>query len=312
MPEIVKVAVALIVNHKNEILISFRADDVHQGGLWEFPGGKFEKTELALDALKREMHEELNIEINSARLFKTIRYQYSDKTVELNIFRVESYTGIPVGAENQPIKWQPVKELNADEFPAANRSIILALQLPDKYMITGNYENHQDFFCKLEASLKKGISLVQLRSKKISAQEYKQLIDIASPLCKKYSAILLLNTNVNVFSNSQASGLHLSSHLLSSIKTRPIPNDFLLSVSCHTKVEIVKAKKLNADIILLSPVKKTQSHPGVLGIGWKKFTQISLDLDVPVYALGGMAESDLGDAEKAGAQGVAAISSFWG
>lgn len=311
MSALIHVAVAIITNQKKQVLTSLRAVNAHQGGLWEFPGGKLEEGESALDALKREIHEELSVSIKEASPFKIISHQYSDKKVLLDSWKVESYTGKPKGAEGQQIKWQLISELNAKEFPAANSEIIQALKLPERYMITGSYDNAEDFKSKLERSLKNGISLVQLRCKKASETEYKKLVKIARSLCDLYSATLLLNTTLDVFSATNANGLHLNSQMLHSIQTRPIDKVSLLSVSCHTEQEIIKAKKIEADIILLSPVKETKSHPGVKGIGWDKFTEISSNIDVPVYALGGMKESDLDDAKSSGAQGVAAISSFW-
>ena len=85
----------------------------------------------------------------------------------------------------------------------------------------------------------------------------------------------------------------------------------MLSVSCHTVADIKHAQKINADIILLSPVKETTSHPGVKGIGWTIFEDFISDVDIPVYALGGMQQSDITKAVEHGAQGIAAISSFW-
>jgi len=312
MSGLVKVAVAVIFNKKNEVLISLRPDNVHLAGMWEFPGGKLEEGESVFDALKRELYEELNIEINSASKIKQVHYQYPDKTVLLDIMRVESFSGEPIGAEGQKIKWQAVRELNINDFPQANRSIINLLKLPDRYMITGSFESQPAFSSKLESSLKEGIRLVQLRCKKSTDTEFKQLIKVAVNLCEQYSATLLINNSAEIFADSHADGLHLSSKMLGLLQSRPIADEFILSVSCHSEDEIEKANKLNADIILLSPVKATQSHPGVEGIGWEKFAEISSGTNAPVYALGGMSEADLCDAKKSGAHGVAAISSFWG
>ena len=218
----------------------------------------------------------------------------------------------PKGSEGQQIRWQAINELSAKYFPAANRSIINALQLPDKYMITGSFTDLKDFLLKLEVSLKNGISLVQLRCKKYSDNEYIKLADKALSLCDLYNAKLLLNTTEEIFSEINAGGLHLTSQMLNSMQHRPISDELMLSASCHTDAEIKKAKQLKADIILLSPVKKTTSHPGVQGIGWDKFKQLSESIDAPVYALGGMSTEDLIDAKNHGAQGIAAISDFWG
>ena len=88
MSDFVHVAVAIILNKNKEVLISLRAKDVHQGGLWEFPGGKLEKNESVYDALKREIYEELNISILKASAFKKINFNYTDKQVLLDIWKI--------------------------------------------------------------------------------------------------------------------------------------------------------------------------------------------------------------------------------
>ena len=178
-------------------------------------------------------------------------------------------------------------------------------------MITGKFLSNNDFECKLRNSINNGILLVQLRSKKSDQTEYLELVDIAKTICKKNDVKLILNTSPNNFNKNKTDGLHLSSQYLYEINQRPIHESLLLSVSCHTEDDIKQAEKLEADIVLLSPVKETTSHPGVKGIGWKKFQSMSDLIDAPVYALGGMKKSDIQDAELNGAQGIAAISNFW-
>ncbi|VAW70326.1 hypothetical protein MNBD_GAMMA10-1115 [hydrothermal vent metagenome] len=311
MSNLVHVAVALIFNQHNDVLIALRAKSAHQGGLWEFPGGKVEAGERVQAALKRELAEELGIELKTARPYKVIQHKYSDKSVRLDVWVVESFSGTPCGAEGQQIKWQPIHQLNMNEFPQANRSIIHSLQLPEKYMITGAFENTADFISRLESSLQKGLSLVQMRCKKLTDAGFLSLAQQAQLICKQYNATLLLNTTPHIFHQTKASGLHLNSQQLYSLPGRPVDNTALLSVSCHTEADIKQAEYLAADIILLSPVKETTSHPGVRGIGWTGFSALREKTDVPVYALGGMACSDIDDAKLKGAQGIAAISSFW-
>ena len=307
----IQVAVAVIINQKNEVLISLRAESAHQGGLWEFPGGKLEANESVSDALKRELFEELNIKVRSSKPFMLINHAYSDKTVILNIHTVDAFDGIPKGAEGQKIQWKSIDQLSPMDFPAANRGIIQSLTFPDKYMITGEFTDQTDFLFKLEKSLEQGIKFVQFRCKKLEPADYLALADLANDLCKKFNAFLFLNTSPDIFHQTSTQGLHLNSLLLHSLSIRPIPIDKLLSVSCHTSDDIKQAKKLNADIILLSPVKETKSHPGVKGIGWKCFSELILRVDIPVYALGGMSALDVADAKISGAQGIAAISSLW-
>ena len=308
---VVQVAVAIIVNQDNEVLISLRPNSSHQGGLWEFPGGKLEVGESVEDTLKRELLEELNIDLLESQSFKIIQHQYADKTVQLNIYIVSSFRGEAKGAEGQLIEWKAIDQLNPLDFPAANYNVIHSLQLPDRYMITGAFNDQNDFLLRLENSLRSGIKLVQMRCKNIAQSSFMELSNQASTLCEKYNATLLLNSNPEIFQQTHAHGLHLSSHMLYLSEVRPVGYDKLVSVSCHTAEDIMQAKKINADIILLSPVNETTSHPGVKGIGWLAFADLISDIEIPVYALGGMNQSDIPKAIKLGAQGVAAISSFW-
>ena len=306
------VAVAVIVNQNNEVLIALRPDHAHQGGLWEFPGGKVEANETVYDALLRESKEELAIQVVRAEPFLQILHDYADKSVLLDVWKVTQFSAEPYGVEGQVIKWHPLTDLNPAHFPEANMPIIRRLQLPEYYMITGKFEDHDDFRDKLSTALLAGNKIVQLRCKTLkSDDEYIELAEIAKSICSQFNALLLLNTSIDVFNRMDVDGLHLNSQALFEYENKPVDNSKLLSVSCHSEAEILQAEKLGADIILLSPVKETSSHPGVAGIGWEKFHTIKQNVKLPVYALGGMKKSDLADAKQAGAQGVAAISAFW-
>ncbi|MDH5573537.1 MAG: thiamine phosphate synthase [Gammaproteobacteria bacterium] len=188
----------------------------------------------------------------------------------------------------------------------------MSILLPAFYMITGKFKTPDEFREKLETALQQQNLIVQLRCKHITdPDEYLRLVKIAEPLCQRHQAILLLASSVEILNQSNADGLHLNSQVLNQYRSRPVATDKLLSVSCHTIDDMQQARQLGADILLLSPVKETSSHPGVPGIGWDQFSHMLSDIQIPVYALGGMQASDLDDARQAGAQGIAAISSFW-
>ncbi|MCW8932573.1 MAG: thiamine phosphate synthase [Gammaproteobacteria bacterium] len=182
--------------------------------------------------------------------------------------------------------------------------------LPEHYMMTGKFENHDDFKNKLSNALSESKKIVQFRQKSIDNDEYLALVEIAETLCNQYECLLLLGTSANVFEQTNASGLHLNSKVLFEYEDRPVASHQVLSVSCHDLDEMKQAEKLGADILMLSPVKPTASHPELEGIGWKKFAQMIKQVKCPVYALGGMQASDLDDAKQSGAQGIA-VSSFW-
>ncbi|CCQ10335.1 Mutator mutT protein (7,8-dihydro-8-oxoguanine-triphosphatase) [Pseudoalteromonas luteoviolacea B = ATCC 29581] len=124
--KIVNVAVGVVLNG-DEVLICKRAEDQHQGGLWEFPGGKIEADETVFAALKRELKEEVDIEIASGDLLMTIDHDYGDKCVSLHVLLVEQFTGKAKGLEHQPLQWVNKHLLKNYKFPAANIAIIEAL-----------------------------------------------------------------------------------------------------------------------------------------------------------------------------------------
>lgn len=317
MPDIVHVAVAVIVNTNNEVCISLRHKNAHQGNLWEFPGGKVEQGETIKQALVREIREELNLEIKQLRPLITINHNYNDKAVCLHVYKVMSYQGEATGLEGQQVKWLPVSLLSADDFPAANLPIIKAVQLPDKYLITGKFTDSDDFIYKLKNALKSGIKLIQLRLKENSLEDIAQLqflLEQSAELCKQAEANLMLNLSADYLemidlSQIEFAGFHADSKTLNSLSQRPRVG--LFSASCHNMEELLLAIKLNSDFVVLSPVQKTASHPDMQAMGWSQFSNLIESSSVPVYALGGVSENDLETAWQHGAQGIAAISALW-
>lgn len=121
------VAVGIIYNEKAEVLIAFRSLNKHQGGLWEFPGGKLEAGESVSQALHRELKEELDLHTLEISHLLKIQHDYGDKTVLLDIWKVDSYTGLARGMEGQQIKWVKLNQLQNYKFPEANLEIVAFL-----------------------------------------------------------------------------------------------------------------------------------------------------------------------------------------
>ena len=134
-PHRIHVVAAIISDSKTppKILISKRLKDVHQGGLWEFPGGKVDIAETAYNALQRELKEELDIEVTRAQPLMQLHHDYSDKQIFLDIWSVTDFTGDARGMEGQECRWVSLKELlsaSSDyEFPEANKPILGKLRL---------------------------------------------------------------------------------------------------------------------------------------------------------------------------------------
>ena len=120
----IHVAVAVIVSDDRKILIAQRPAHKYAGGLWEFPGGKVEEHETIMQALRREVHEEINLEILSAHPWLQIPHDYSDRKVLLDIWIIDQFLGEPEGMEGQPIRWVTPVELEQFTFPAGNQLVI--------------------------------------------------------------------------------------------------------------------------------------------------------------------------------------------
>ena len=123
----VEVAAGVIYNPQGQILIAKRAANQHQGGFWEFPGGKIEAGESAQEALARELQEELAIRVSESEPLIRIEHEYSDKSVVLDVWCVTAFSGKARGVEGQPLEWVLPSDLKNYDFPAANEPIIEAV-----------------------------------------------------------------------------------------------------------------------------------------------------------------------------------------
>jgi 8-oxo-dGTP diphosphatase len=301
-----QVAVGVIKNPAGKILISHRHAALHQGGLWEFPGGKIEASETAEVALVRELKEELNIVVEASAPLITINHHYPDRFVQLKVFLVEQFSGEAKSCEGQPIKWVAPAELRQFDFPAANQPIITAAQLPPYYAILDDGDEAM-LLPNLQKILSRGIKLIQARLKALSIAAVEKFVEQAYPLCRQQQATLLMNSAVEC--RSMVDGIHLTSHDLMALTARP-QNSKWLAASCHNLDQLQHAEKIGVDFVVLAPVSATQTHPEAAPLGWEQFARLVAKVNLPVYALGGMDESCMAVVRQNGGQGIAAIRAF--
>ena len=128
MTKTVHVAVGVITSttkdYQTQYFLTKRLEHAHQGGKWEFPGGKVDKGETIAQALARELKEEVNIEVLSCLPLITIDHDYGDKKVCLEVFVVDNYIGEPSAQEGQQQGWFAIEEFRSLDFPKANEGII--------------------------------------------------------------------------------------------------------------------------------------------------------------------------------------------
>lgn len=311
MRRLIHVVAAVIRDQDGRILIARRPEHKHQGGLWEFPGGKVETGEPVPAALARELQEELGIRVLEAAPLIRIPHHYADKSVLLDVWEVSRFEGEAHGAEGQPVRWVAPEALDGFEFPAANTPILAAARLPQRLLITGAAADADAYAGRLQAALQRGIRHVVLRAKALDEAEFAALYRRLLPLCRQQGALLGVNCSVALANALAAEHLHLTSARLQALPARAAFNGRWLSASCHSAEQIGLAQAKGVDFITLSPVLPTASHPGAPTLGWSGFAEQVADCRLPVYALGGLGETDLGKARELGAQGVAAISAWW-
>lgn len=285
-----------------------RHPDSHQGSLWEFPGGKLDPGESVDQALHRELREELGIQVTEHRPLICIRHDYADRRVLLDVHLVTAWQGDPHGLEDQPVRWVAAADLGTYPMPAADRPIISALQLPSVYLITPPQIDDSDQFLKnLGDALGQGVSLLQFRVFGQEKTRHRQLAQQVLDLCQEHGARMLVNHDLQLAQELNTHGVHLNRRQLQSLDCRPLPEEKLVSASCHSLTELRQAQALGADFAVLSPVLPTQSHPAADLLGWDGFAGMVDRINIPVYALGGMRLDLLQHAWSQGAQGVSGI-----
>jgi mutator protein MutT len=130
----VHVAAAVLIDSRGRILIAQRPPGSHLAGGWEFPGGKLESGERPLQALARELHEELGIEMGKGphRPLGRVRHSYPDREILIETWVVREFSGEPRGLDGQNIRWCEQQELPGVPLLPADAPIVGALQLPER------------------------------------------------------------------------------------------------------------------------------------------------------------------------------------
>ena len=121
--ELLNIAIGILRNTKNEVLLGKRTKGSHMG-YWEFPGGKIEPNETPEEALFREFQEELGLEIGRSKKMEPVEYQYDHYDVLLIPFKIIDYIGYPSGLEGQELIWRATDQLRELEILPANRWLV--------------------------------------------------------------------------------------------------------------------------------------------------------------------------------------------
>lgn len=307
---VVDVAVAVVQRSDGRVLLAERPLHKVSGGYWEFPGGKFNAGENPAQALARELHEEIGVELDVAHPWLTYEHTYPDKVVRLHFFRVTAWHGTPRGNEGQRVSWEDPYAPSVSPLLPANDKVLRALRLAPVYAITDAAKyGVADFIRRLEHALDAGLRLVLVRERTMAPEQLAQFARRVIARARAYDADVLIEANESIARKVGADGIQIGGHDLRRLNARP--NVRVVAVSCHNAAEMTQAAKLGADFILLSPVLATPTHPDRPGMGWSRFAEMVRNYPLPVFALGGMKPDTLDDAVRHGAHGVAVHAAMW-
>ena len=323
-----RVVAAVIFDSRQRVLLARRPAGKLFAGKLEFPGGKVEHGESDLQALQRELQEELNIRIavDQLQYVMNIPWDYEQGLiVDLQIYKLLSFNGEAVSMEGQSLLWQTVHDLCAEDFPPANKGIVTSLQLPSCMAITGVAKSQSQFLQRFDKLLQRQ-TLVQLRPDTTTQHLFK------SPSFWRAIEQRVLASSCQVMLNVQCFA-HLSQQQLTQRLQQPLTpfcgwhfpsywldsavfataqlTSVLFSTSVHNRQQLQRANALNVDFIYLSPVHATVSHQQAQSLTWQGLQSLLVMAKMPCYALGGMKLEDSVKAQQIGAQGIAAISAFW-
>jgi mutator protein MutT len=131
-PPAIHVAAGVLVDRSGRVLIAQRPPGKHLAGAWEFPGGKLEAGEESVQGLKRELREEIGIEIDRPRPLLRLRHTYSYGDVLLDVWVIRRFRGEPRSLDGQALRWCSRRELETADLLPADRPIVGALRLPER------------------------------------------------------------------------------------------------------------------------------------------------------------------------------------
>jgi len=301
---VIEVAAAVIQRPDGAFLLAQRPAGKVYAGYWEFPGGKVEPGEPADQALARELHEELGIDIGPAYPWITRVFTYPHGTVRLQFFKVFAWKNQPHPREDQAIAWQDLGAPMAAPMLPANAPVLASLALPTEYAITnaGQY-GIADMRARVERRLQQGLKLIQVREPDLADDERTLFTRQVLGLAHRHGCRVLVKAPF-----PGADGVHFTASQLMNLKERP---EGMTAASCHTREELEHAMQLELDFVVLGPLKEKSTADKSPALGWERFRDLAAFSSIPIYAIGGLAKSDLEDAWRAGAHGLAMIRAAW-
>ena len=283
--------------HQAKVLVGLREENQHQGNKYEFPGGKVEDGETPEQACRREVHEEVGILLDQWYPFDFIRHEYDDVIVNLHLF----HAAVPEQLLEKiqlPWWWYSRPELLDLNFPKANKAMVKRLYW------------HPQIKISADLAMVQQLSDAQLMYWRTDAGQQSHMA--LSEINVEQLPLLIINVELwkqlNTIQQQNIGAVHLKQEQLLQMNCNDLQVGQRYIAACHDEQSVRHAAKIGCDAVLLSPVLTTATHPDAEALGWKKFAQIAQQVDIPVFALGGMQPDMMLEAKEHYAYGLAGIS----
>lgn len=307
----VEVAVGVLLRPDGSFLLASRPEGKPYAGYWEFPGGKLEAGENVAQALARELHEELGIRIQDALPWVTIEHVYPHAHVRLHFTRVTRWSGELVAREGQQFEWFDLRDRKPEPLLEATKPCLRWLALPWTIGVSQAAALGTSVFLRrLETALAEGLRALQLREPMLQDEAFAHLYREVRARTQAAGARLIVNSMHGARFWEDACAVHLREQDFAALSARPSVD--LVGVSAHARPTLERAAALGLDYAIVGPVCATQTHPDARPLGWDGFAALVTAPGIPVYAIGGLTPSMLGEAMIHGAHGIAMLRAAWG
>jgi 8-oxo-dGTP diphosphatase len=304
-PPCIDVAVSILRSPDGRVLMAERTARQISAGFWELPGGKVDPGETPQQAAVRELAEEIGVQALTVRPWICYEHVYRTRRLRLFFFRIDRWSGMPIGREGQRIAWvDPAAPEVAPILPSVER-LLFGLGLPALCAVTQT-ERHggpRNGLERLAAALQAGLELIHVREPGMAPDQRVAFARQVDALARPFGARVLLTGSALEARRAGLSALHSTAAEVRRLYARPSVRFWV--TSCHDALDLERATALGADAAVLSPVVFRPEHPQRAALGWEGLGRLAATARIPVYAAGGVSPAQLAMAQRAGAIGIA-------
>lgn len=188
-----------------------------------------------------------------------------------------------------------------------NKDMVLLYGITDR-----SFVGNQSLYEQIEDALKGGVTILQLREKNLSEDEFISEAKEVNKLCKKYNVPLIINDNVNVALKSGADGVHVGIEDMEVAEIRKIvPDNFIIGATAKTVEQAQKAEKSGADYLGVGAVFPSPTKKNAVRITVEQLKVITDSVTIPSVAIGGITLDNMSELKGGGMDGFAVVSAIF-